>query len=382
MIPYLAVAVDSRVHFVKDVGPMLAPMTIHQWDNPGTLRLRKYATGSDVLAEFLDLPVESTPKQLIWARDKARLYRYTTDGGSPRHRVPILIVYSLVLRSYILDLVPGMSVVEDLSRAGFEVFLLDFGVPDKGDCARMLDDYVLDYIPGAVQATRESARAEVINLLGVCMGGTLAASYAASPGAEALRTLVLLSAPIDFGRRAAGLLGLATRSLDPGWLTGSSENFAGDVLWRHLGARTKFVAGLGRQLHMQASLAPSLGKRRDLQTWLAACRWVDDSIPFPGKAFQQWIRDFYHDNKLARGQLTLGGLPIDLAKIRCPVLSVGGVKDAVAPPTQTQAITELVGSQERQRIVLDAGHLGLLVGPFAQRVTWPAVQAWLEPYSR
>ncbi len=47
-----------------------------------------------------------------------------------------------------------------------------------------------------------------------------------------------------------------------------------------------------------------------------------------------------------------------------------------------RAITGLVSSQERQRIVLDAGHLGLLVGPFARRVTWPAVQDWLEPYSR
>lgn len=360
---------------------MLVPMTVHQWDNPGTLRLRKYATGSDVLAEFLDLPVESTPRQLVWARDKARLYRYTT-GDARRHRVPILIVYSLVLRSYILDLVPGMSAVESLSRAGFDVFLLDFGVPDEGDFRRTLDDYVLDYIPHAVQATREAAGADLINLLGVCMGGTLAASYAASPGAEALRTLVLLSAPIDFRARAAGLFGLATRSLDPERLLGRGGNFSGDGLWRHFGARTKFVAGLGRQLRMRESLASSLGKQRDLQTWLAACRWVDDGIPFPGMAFQQWIRDFYQDNKLARGELTLGGLPIDLGRIHCPLLSVGGAKDTVTTLPQTQAITELVSSRERRGMVLDAGHLGLLVGPFAQRVTWPAVQAWLEPYSR
>lgn len=83
-----------------------------------------------------------------------------------------------------------------------------------------------------------------------------------------------------------------------------------------------------------------------------------------------------------RGRLTLGGLPIDLAKIRCPVLSVGGSKEAVTPPAQTQAITELVSSQERRKMVLAAGHLGLLVGPYAQRVTWPAVAAWLEQYSR
>ncbi len=360
---------------------MLVPMTIHQWDNPGTLRLRKYATGSDVLAEFLDLPVDSTPKQLVWARDKARLYRYTT-GDAAQHRVPILIVYSLVLRPYVLDLVPGMSVVEGFRRAGFDVFLLDFGVPDQGDFSRTLDEYVLDYIPSAVRATQEATGADQVNLLGVCMGGTLAASYAASPGVEALRTLVLLSAPIDFGGRAAGVFGLATRSLDPERLIDRGGNFSGDRFLRHFGARTKFVAGLGRQLRLQESLAASLGKRRDLQTWLAACRWVDDGIPFPGVAFQQWIRDFYQDNKLARGELTLGGLPIDLGRIRCPVLSVGGAKDAVATLPQTQAITELVSSQERRRVVLDAGHLGLLVGPFAQRVTWPAVQAWLEPHSR
>lgn len=358
---------------------MLVPTTIHRWDNPGTLRLRKYATGSDVLAEFVDLPVGRTPKEVVWSRDKVRLYRYST-GDEPRHRVPILIVYSLVLRSYILDLVPGMSFVESFSRAGFDVYLLDFGVPDVKDGKLGLHDYVLDYIPSAVRATQETAGADEVNLLGVCMGGTLAASYAASPAAEAIRTLVLLASPIDFGRRATGLLGLATRCLDPERLTGDG-NFSSKGLWGHLGTRTKVLASLGRQLRLQESFASSLGKRRDLRSWLAACRWVDDNIPFPGVAFHQWIRDFYHDNKLVRGDFSLAGNPIDLARIRSPLLSVAGAKDTVAPLSQTRPAVELVSSQQRRAIELDAGHLGLLVGPFAQQVTWPAVQAWLEPHS-
>ena len=51
--------------------------------------------------------VGATPKDIVWQRDRAELWRYR--GGPVRYDPPILIVHSLVSRSYILDLRPGNS---------------------------------------------------------------------------------------------------------------------------------------------------------------------------------------------------------------------------------------------------------------------------------
>src|SRR5438270_6909427 len=70
----------------------------------------------------------ATPRDVVWKRDKAELWRY--KGGERRYGPPVVIVHSLVSRSYILDLRPGNSTVEYLTRAGLDVFMLDWGGPD------------------------------------------------------------------------------------------------------------------------------------------------------------------------------------------------------------------------------------------------------------
>ena len=70
-----------------------------------------------------------SPKDTVWTRDKVELWRYRSDAR--RYRPPVFLVMSLVSRSYILDLRPGNSVVEFLLGQGFDVFMLDWGVPDE-----------------------------------------------------------------------------------------------------------------------------------------------------------------------------------------------------------------------------------------------------------
>src|SRR5206468_91994 len=89
-----------------------------------------------------------TPRETVWRRDRAELWRYR--GARVRHALPILIVHSLVSRSYILDLRPGNSAVEYLVNAGFDVFMLDWGVPDARDAGHDLSTYVDEYLPRAV----------------------------------------------------------------------------------------------------------------------------------------------------------------------------------------------------------------------------------------
>ena len=82
-----------------------------------------------------------------------------------RYGPPLLIVFSLISRSYILDLTPGNSFVEQLLEAGFDVYLLDWGEPDERDAANGLEDYVDDYIPAGIDRVLELSGADEVNLV-------------------------------------------------------------------------------------------------------------------------------------------------------------------------------------------------------------------------
>src|SRR3954466_10543163 len=116
----------------------------------------------------------TTPKDVVWQRDKAQLWRYRRDAPA-RFEQPLVLVTSLVSRSYILDLLPGSSTVEFLRDQGFDVFMLDWGIPDHLDAENTLETYVDEYLPRAVGAVLGESGAEELTMVGYCLGGVLAA---------------------------------------------------------------------------------------------------------------------------------------------------------------------------------------------------------------
>src|SRR5580704_3601943 len=127
------------------------------------LRVRNglaYLTGANLPT------VAQSPRDLVWKRDKARLWRYRS--GQRRYRPPVLIVHSLVSKSYVLDLLPNTSMVGYLVGEGFDVFLLDWMPPDPADAENTLETYVDDYIPGAIGALLKDAGAREVTLVGYC----------------------------------------------------------------------------------------------------------------------------------------------------------------------------------------------------------------------
>ena len=82
--------------------------------------------------------IAQTPKDTVWRRDKAQLWRYRPEDDTPRVTPPILIVHSLVSKSYVLDLMPNNSMIRYLLGEGFDVFLLDWGVADPAEAANTL----------------------------------------------------------------------------------------------------------------------------------------------------------------------------------------------------------------------------------------------------
>jgi len=148
------------------------------------------------------VPIAQTPKELVWTLNKAKLYRYVpVVPKEKRHPVPLLLVFALMNRPYILDLKPGHSFVEFMVKSGYDLYLLDWGAPGPEDKNLKFDDYTLDYMPRAIRKMKAISGSEEFSLLGWCIGAILTTVYAALRADDGLRNLILLTAPLDFSDR-------------------------------------------------------------------------------------------------------------------------------------------------------------------------------------
>ena len=381
-------------------GWSLPPLVICDYDGPETIRLRKYATGTHVLLQEIGVETEATPREVVWTKNKARLYRYrrADGGGGKSWRVPVLMIYGFVLKPYVLDLVPGNSLVEYLVQEGFDVYLLDFGISGLEDAGLSLEDFVLDYMCGAVRKVLETSGAEEISLFGHSQGGTLCAIYACLFPGSPLKNLVLISTPTEFAPRNPGPLGLWTLAsrnggpfFDPAIVPRFFGNLPTDLSSQLINSAASLQAatvGSGIRpfsfgVYDAALQAVGEWAERDVtvRSWLAVSKWVDDAAPFPGETFRRWVRDFYQGNKLVKGKVMLRGSRVDLSNIRCAVLNVSGKWDYVVPPSQAEAITALARSSDKASVSADAGHVGMLAGPGVVGGLWLRVRDWLAPRS-
>jgi polyhydroxyalkanoate synthase len=339
----------------------------------------KYQAGMQMMLDGAHIQTGQTPKEVIWTKNKARLYHYE-PVREKRFPVPLLCIYALINRCYILDLMPGNSLVEYLVNQGFDVYLLDWGIPGEEDKNLTFDHYVLDYIPRAVKRVLRHANAEECSILGYCMGGTMSAMYTALFPDSPLKNLILLTTPIDFTPENMGLYGIwmSAKHFNPDLLVDAFVNIPGEVI----NTGNRLVKPVANYIGVYVTMWDRLLHDKPMNTLLAMNKWVNDGVPFAGETFRQWIRDFYQQNKLVQGEIYLRGRRVDLSQISCPVLTIAGKKDHICTPPQAEAIMRLIRSQDKEFCVLDAGHVGLLTSANAKKQLWPKISTWLETRSR
>lgn len=315
-------------------------------------------------------PLAQTPRDEHPLDGGAKLYRFRGERERGLGTRPILLVPSLINRWYVLDLRPGASLVEALEGAGFDVWLLDWGIPQAED--RYLDwDAVLRRLGRAVRRVlRESS--DGIGILGYCMGGTLTAIYAAQHP-EQFAALVTLAAPIDFSR--AGML---RRMVDPAWFDADAIADAGNVAPSQMQAG--FVALRPTLEASKLVSMPDLVKdSRARDAFLALEEWAGDNIPFPAEAYRRYIREMYQENQLVAGTHRANGKAALLGAIRCPTLVITASRDAICPPAAATALLAHVGATDTSAIEVAGGHVGAVVGSRAAKDMYPALVRWLAP---
>jgi pimeloyl-ACP methyl ester carboxylesterase len=120
-----------------------------------------------------------------------------------RRPTPILLIPPLMVRPYVYDLRPEHSMVRTLRNAGFDVFVVDFGVPGREDEDVRLDDYVLDWVPRSVDAVLSASGASGLTLAGYCMGGIFCLMHVGTHRDDRVKNIVTIGAPVNFRKMRA-----------------------------------------------------------------------------------------------------------------------------------------------------------------------------------
>ncbi len=335
------------------------------------LTMERSRRSLDVVFRRSEPEVGLTPKSTIYSRGTLRLYRYHPLVAEV-YRVPLIFVMSLISKPYILDLVPGQSLVEYLLRQGFDVYMVDWGVPRPEDHVLCLEDYVLDRLPRCVAQVQRVSRVEDVSFLGYCMGGLFSLMYASAFPDSGLRNLACVATPVDFTG-----MGLLRAWADPRWFdVDRIVDAFGNVPAEIVRSSLEMLRPLDRLLGY-IRLWDNLWDTEYVRNWRVRYRWVMDQIPFPGEAYRQFIKDLLWGNKLMSGEFTLGGRRIDPQRIRCSVLNAMAEHDHIAPYEATRPLTSLIGNEDKQELLVKGGHVSLIAGRSALLRLWPTVNQWL-----
>jgi polyhydroxyalkanoate synthase subunit PhaC len=313
--------------------------------------------------------VGQTPKETIWRRDKVEVWHY----ANPRitQELPLLLVMSLVTRTYIFDLLPGDSIVERLLAAGFDVYLVDWGIPEAAESQNTLTTYVDGYLPLCIAAACRESGQPAVGVLGYCLGGDIALlSLAGNPDLP-VHCLALMATPIDFGAMGLPVSLIREGRIEPGSLIDASGNVPPGVLLNSF--RLRNPTG---EIVQYANLLDRLWSDEFVRSYQALNRWIHEHIPFPGALAREMVEICVRRNQLARGSVLVGGRRIRLRSVTCPVLNIIAERDDIVPVAAAAPLRKVIGSRDYEEFRVDAGHVALVTGRLGHTRTIPAIIDW------
>ncbi|MBM7692019.1 polyhydroxyalkanoate synthase [Peribacillus deserti] len=292
-----------------------------------------------------------TKREAVWKKNKATLWYY--PPAEKKYRIPVFIVYSLINKPVILDLSPESSMIASFVNEGFQVYLLDFGAPGFEDGDLSISGYVSDYIQKGVKKALRHSRAKEITVYGVCLGGTLAAMYAAI-AEEPVKNLILSTPPIDFSHSPA--FDEWSKAIREGnadfdeWLD-VTQTLPGFVVNRGLNLVTS-------PIHFSSYLA-LLSRVEDpkyVDKWRRFNHWTRDHVPFTGAAMKQMMNDLVRKNKLVTGEIKINKKKASLKNIQANLLVIAAENDFLVPEKMIKPIMKLVSSRDKTYKLIKGGH--------------------------
>lgn len=322
------------------------------------------------------------PFEVVHAEPVHRLRRYQRPAApGPAPAAPLLLVPPLMVTAEVYDISPDVSAVAFLQRAGVDVWLVDFGAPEReeGGMDRTLDDHVRA-VADAVERVRAVTGRDV-HLAGYSQGGMFCYQAAAFRRGAGIASVITFGSPVDLHRTlrvgedaTERLLGGLRRALAwPLARTPGLPGFLTSTGFKLLSARKEALqlVDFVRNLHDREALE----KREAKRLFLGG----EGFVAWPGPAFRKFVDELIVGNRMASGGFVIDGHTVTLADIACPILYFIGSRDEMGRPAAVRGVQRACPrSREMYEVAVKAGHFGLVVGSGALAVTWPTVVAWMR----
>ena len=332
---------------------------------------RRLATGPHTLREVGDVDFGCSPKDAVYRDDKLTLYRYANPNRR-KGAVPLLISYALVNRPYMVDLQENRSLVRGLLARGEDVYLIDWGYPDRSDRYLDMEDYIERLLGGCVDFLRASHGIDAINLVGICQGGVMALCYAALHP-DKVRNLITTVTPVDF-HTPDNLLSRWVQSIDMDLMVDTLGNVPADQM------NLCYLMLKPFRLNFQkyAGFVDTLEDAGQVEDFLRMEKWIFDSPDQAGEMLRQFVNQFYKGNGFVNGGIRVGNRAPSLRDVTMPVLNIYALQDHLVPPDASRALKELVGTDDYSELAFRGGHIGIYVSSRAQQEVPTAICDWLS----
>lgn len=321
-----------------------------------------------------------TPFDVIHTDGLVSIRHYQPDASAPRqHAVPLVIVPPLAVNTLIYDWFPDRSLIAYLLEQGFNVYLLDWGSPNRRHAHYSLATYVGTLMPELLGKVRAHAGEEQLSLHGWSMGGGFVLCYLGFTGDTAIRNIVTVGTAVN--GHANGQIGKQYKMFGR-WL----KRLRLDVrrIPDQIAYSPAWVNAVGFKLSDPVSsvqgyvdLLKNLSDREFVARHANQSAFMDRLEAYPGAVIRDWMYSVWLENEASRGQFSVGRKTIYLRDIKANLLCVAGDRDTLANRYACEPLMEMVSSEDKTFLLAPGGHTGIVSGPRAPAQVWPQVAQWL-----
>ncbi|MBA2416667.1 MAG: alpha/beta fold hydrolase [Geodermatophilaceae bacterium] len=299
----------------------------------------------------------ATPGSVVYRSDLIEVIQYEPQVAKV-HAVPLLFCPPWINKYYIMDLAPGKSLIEWAVQHGHTCFAISYRNPDASMRDLGFEDYLRQGPLDAVRVVREITGAPEVNVLSVCLGGTLTAialAHNAGTGDRSIKSATFLNTLTDFS--SPGALGTFT---DEATIAGLEKQMA-----------KKGYLDSDKMAHtFDALRANDLVFGYVVNNWLLGKKppafdllvWNKDSTRMPAKMHSEYLRSCYLNNEFSGGEFEIDGQKLDPGKVDVDTYVLSAVDDHIVPWVAGYKTTQLFGGHNRY-VLSTSGHIAGIVNP-------------------
>jgi polyhydroxyalkanoate synthase len=298
-----------------------------------------------------------TPGKVVFRNDLLELIQYAPQTPTT-FEIPLLCSPPWINKYYIMDLAPGRSFIEWAVQHGHSTFAISYKNPDASMRDVSFDDYLIRGLYEAARVVREISGAPKINMVGLCLGGTLTTMllcYLAELRQDWVNSATLLNTLVDFS--------------EPGPIGAFIDPRSVEVLTRKVEKRGYIGAD-------EMANTFSLLRANDLvfnyivKNWLMGeeppafdlLAWNGDSTRLPANMYKSYLRNCYQENQLARGEMVIAGKKLRPSKVKQDAFILAAVEDHIAPWRSSFKTTQIWGGPVTF-VLSSSGHIAGIVNP-------------------